>query len=465
MANNQLINNQLPITTKHQLDKNSNSKRLFKTNKQQQQQMNSSAGDCVVRKKMDCNLNVLHNDLTLLNSAYVPHQISNALYMAATEKNATASKLNSSSYFGQSPNYTNLNTNTDNHHPHQPTTEQLQAFIQMNNAYAMAAITNQQHNSKPNQSSSTTISPLTISTTSTSLTNNSLNRSFNYETPSSSSPSSNSNSQFSACSASNSPSNFNDLNSNSVNNLNNSFNDANHLRLNDPFHTNCNSSHLNKPSDQLIKSNQLKSNDNRFMSTQNLSNANSNTNSNVAVSNYQQTSLNSNNQQTTSHKRSRRRVATIAQRRAANVRERKRMQNLNHAFDDLRKKVPTFTYEKRLSRIETLKLAIMYIQFMGETLSETPKNNLQIKSAKLLNSASSSSYSNTNHCSTLNCPISESASNSHSLDQNNLNNNLNSLCNNLISKDNGLNFQRQLNSSSWTAQPPPTYYNPQEIHH
>lgn len=38
--------------------------------------------------------------------------------------------------------------------------------------------------------------------------------------------------------------------------------------------------------------------------------------------------------------------------------------------------VPTFAYEKRLSRIETLRLAITYIAFMGELLgieSNSPK--------------------------------------------------------------------------------------------
>lgn len=69
----------------------------------------------------------------------------------------------------------------------------------------------------------------------------------------------------------------------------------------------------------------------------------------------------------------RRRVATIAQRRAANIRERRRMFNLNEAFDKLRRKVPTFAYEKRLSRIETLRLAITYISFMSELLSGTHK--------------------------------------------------------------------------------------------
>ncbi|KAI3386293.1 hypothetical protein SNEBB_007634 [Seison nebaliae] len=65
----------------------------------------------------------------------------------------------------------------------------------------------------------------------------------------------------------------------------------------------------------------------------------------------------------------RRRIATLAQRRAANVRERKRMLNLNDAFDVLRKKVPTFAYEKKLSRIETLRLALMYISYMTDIIS------------------------------------------------------------------------------------------------
>ncbi|XP_053120696.1 fer3-like protein [Hemicordylus capensis] len=64
----------------------------------------------------------------------------------------------------------------------------------------------------------------------------------------------------------------------------------------------------------------------------------------------------------------RKRVITSAQRQAANIRERRRMFNLNEAFDQLRKKVPTFAYEKRLSRIETLRLAIGYIAFMTELL-------------------------------------------------------------------------------------------------
>ncbi|KAJ0055035.1 hypothetical protein NL108_008766 [Boleophthalmus pectinirostris] len=72
-----------------------------------------------------------------------------------------------------------------------------------------------------------------------------------------------------------------------------------------------------------------------------------------------------------SSKAKRRRIITVVQRQAANVRERKRMFSLNEAFDELRKKVPTFAYEKRLSRIETLRLAIIYISFMMDLLENT----------------------------------------------------------------------------------------------
>nr|XP_018895620.1 PREDICTED: protein Fer3-like [Bemisia tabaci] len=78
-------------------------------------------------------------------------------------------------------------------------------------------------------------------------------------------------------------------------------------------------------------------------------------------------------------KKTRRRVATLAQRRAANIRERRRMFNLNEAFDKLRRKVPTFAYEKRLSRIETLRLAITYITFMSELLNGTCKTTESVR--------------------------------------------------------------------------------------
>ncbi|XP_055382983.1 protein Fer3 [Condylostylus longicornis] len=82
-------------------------------------------------------------------------------------------------------------------------------------------------------------------------------------------------------------------------------------------------------------------------------------------------------------KKTRRRVASLAQRRAANIRERRRMFNLNEAFDKLRRKVPTFAYEKRLSRIETLRLAITYIGFMSELLTGTPLQTHKTRSPDL----------------------------------------------------------------------------------
>uniref|UniRef100_A0A182LRF9 BHLH domain-containing protein n=1 Tax=Anopheles culicifacies TaxID=139723 RepID=A0A182LRF9_9DIPT len=62
------------------------------------------------------------------------------------------------------------------------------------------------------------------------------------------------------------------------------------------------------------------------------------------------------------------------QRQQTNVRERKRMMrsapngSINSAFDELRVHVPTFPYEKRLSKIDTLRLAIAYIALLREVL-------------------------------------------------------------------------------------------------
>jgi hypothetical protein len=68
----------------------------------------------------------------------------------------------------------------------------------------------------------------------------------------------------------------------------------------------------------------------------------------------------------------RKRKSTPTQRVAANIRERRRMCSLNAAFDRLRRRVPSFPHEKKLSRIQTLKLAIKYIIFMTELLMGTP---------------------------------------------------------------------------------------------
>ncbi|KRX99493.1 Pancreas transcription factor 1 subunit alpha [Trichinella pseudospiralis] len=49
-------------------------------------------------------------------------------------------------------------------------------------------------------------------------------------------------------------------------------------------------------------------------------------------------------------KRYRNREVQLRQRRAANLRERRRMQSINDAFDGLRHRIPTLPYEKRLSK-------------------------------------------------------------------------------------------------------------------
>ncbi|KAK9410954.1 PTF1A: Pancreas associated transcription factor 1a [Crotalus adamanteus] len=44
------------------------------------------------------------------------------------------------------------------------------------------------------------------------------------------------------------------------------------------------------------------------------------------------------------------------------------MLNINSAFEELRGHVPTFPYEKRLSKIDTLRLAIAYIALLSDIL-------------------------------------------------------------------------------------------------
>ncbi|KAG7272642.1 hypothetical protein CRUP_013016 [Coryphaenoides rupestris] len=63
-------------------------------------------------------------------------------------------------------------------------------------------------------------------------------------------------------------------------------------------------------------------------------------------------------------------------RQAANVRERRRMQSINDAFEGLRSHIPTLPYEKRLSKVDTLRLAIGYINFLAELVqSDMPIRN------------------------------------------------------------------------------------------
>lgn len=81
-----------------------------------------------------------------------------------------------------------------------------------------------------------------------------------------------------------------------------------------------------------------------------------------------------------SHKRSRRRRrhVTASQRQAANRRERHRMSQLNDAFNELRDRVPVPDYERKPSRIDTLKLATDYIQFMTRLLATRDTSSISL---------------------------------------------------------------------------------------
>ena len=45
------------------------------------------------------------------------------------------------------------------------------------------------------------------------------------------------------------------------------------------------------------------------------------------------------------------------------------MQSINDAFEGLRAHIPTLPYEKRLSKVDTLKLAIGYINFLSDLVA------------------------------------------------------------------------------------------------
>ncbi|XP_046372515.1 neurogenin-1-like [Haliotis cracherodii] len=55
---------------------------------------------------------------------------------------------------------------------------------------------------------------------------------------------------------------------------------------------------------------------------------------------------------------------------AANARERRRMQSLNVAFDELRDVIPAFSDDRKLSKYETLQMAQTYIAALQELLDK-----------------------------------------------------------------------------------------------
>ncbi|XP_028649291.1 transcription factor ATOH7-like [Erpetoichthys calabaricus] len=64
---------------------------------------------------------------------------------------------------------------------------------------------------------------------------------------------------------------------------------------------------------------------------------------------------------------------TAKRRLAANARERRRMQGLNVAFDRLRRVVPQWGQDKKLSKYETLQMALSYIGALNRILTDAEK--------------------------------------------------------------------------------------------
>ncbi|XP_050303724.1 protein atonal-like [Anthonomus grandis grandis] len=60
---------------------------------------------------------------------------------------------------------------------------------------------------------------------------------------------------------------------------------------------------------------------------------------------------------------------------AANARERRRMQNLNQAFDRLRTFLPQLGQDRQLSKFETLQMAQTYIAALYDLLDHTPNGS------------------------------------------------------------------------------------------
>ncbi|KAK7109203.1 hypothetical protein V1264_013288 [Littorina saxatilis] len=69
-------------------------------------------------------------------------------------------------------------------------------------------------------------------------------------------------------------------------------------------------------------------------------------------------------------------VKKVGQRTAANMRERRRMKSINDAFETLRTCIPSSVQaERRLSKVDTLKLAIRYIGYLAEVVDTANDND------------------------------------------------------------------------------------------
>ena len=89
----------------------------------------------------------------------------------------------------------------------------------------------------------------------------------------------------------------------------------------------------------------------------------------VAVANSSSSCLSEERRLTREEKRRRRR-ASLKYRTAHATRERMRVEAFNTAFATLRELLPTLPPDKKLSKIEILRLAICYINYLDNVLQE-----------------------------------------------------------------------------------------------
>ena len=90
----------------------------------------------------------------------------------------------------------------------------------------------------------------------------------------------------------------------------------------------------------------------------------------VAVANSSSSSCLSEERRLTREEKRRRRRASLKYRTAHATRERMRVEAFNTAFATLRELLPTLPPDKKLSKIEILRLAICYINYLDNVLQE-----------------------------------------------------------------------------------------------
>lgn len=81
---------------------------------------------------------------------------------------------------------------------------------------------------------------------------------------------------------------------------------------------------------------------------------------------------------------------------ATSRKERRRTQNINAAFEDLRKHIPNVPSDTKLSKIKTLKLAMSYIHHLEHQLEDEAREGQEIGTPTAQSSPDETSHSDNN---------------------------------------------------------------------